>query len=261
MGSQQQKSWKILLIGDHCLDIYHYGVCERLSPEAPVPILKQLKTETKPGMSSNVKSNLESFGIKVHHEKNEQALEKHRIVDSKYNQHLIRFDVGENHLLKELNFDKRVKNIKSVDAVVISDYNKGLLRYKTIEMICKKFKNTPLFVDTKKTDLSCFSNCFIKINEKESQNLKKMPNNSDFIITLGPKGALFDHKIYPTEKTEVFDVCGAGDVFLSGLVYGYLKYNDMEKAIEIGNKCASFSVSKMGTYVMTKKDLQNLGVK
>ena len=128
MGSQQQKSWKILLIGDHCLDIYHYGVCERLSPEAPVPILKQLKTETKPGMSSNVKSNLESFGIKVHHEKNEQALEKHRIVDSKYNQHLIRFDVGENHLLKELNFDKRVKNIKSVDAVVISDYNKGLLR-------------------------------------------------------------------------------------------------------------------------------------
>ena len=47
MGFQQQKSWKVLLIGDHCLDVYHYGVCERLSPEAPVPILKQLTTEIK----------------------------------------------------------------------------------------------------------------------------------------------------------------------------------------------------------------------
>ena len=260
MGFQQQKSWKVLLVGDHCLDIYHYGVCDRLSPEAPVPIMKEQKIEIKMGMSSNVKNNLETFGIKVHHEKNDAALEKHRIVDSRYNQHLIRYDVGENTLLDEINFDTRIKKIKKVDAVVISDYNKGLLRHSSIEKICKKFKNTPIFVDTKKTDLSCFSDCIIKLNEKESQLLKKMPINSDFIITLGPRGALYDHKIYSTKETEVFDVCGAGDVFLSGLVYGFLESKNIEKAIEIGNVCASYSVSKMGTYVLNKKDLLNLGV-
>ena len=61
MGIQLQISWKVLLVGDHCIDIYHYGVCERLSPEAPVPILKQTKMEKKMGMSSNVMMNLESF--------------------------------------------------------------------------------------------------------------------------------------------------------------------------------------------------------
>tara|TARA_R110000824_G_scaffold274017_5_gene462663 strand:- start:531 stop:1319 length:789 start_codon:yes stop_codon:yes gene_type:complete len=260
MDIPQRKSWKVLLIGDHCLDIYHYGICERLSPEAPVPILKQQRVEVKQGMSSNVKNNLQSFGIKVHHEKNDQALEKHRIIDSRYNQHLIRFDIGENHLLDEINFDKRIKKVKNVDAVVLSDYNKGLLRYGSLEKICKKFKDVPVFVDTKKTDLSCLSGCIIKLNEKESQLLKKMPIESDFIITLGSKGALYNHRVYSTIETEVFDVCGAGDVFLSGLVFGYLKFKDIEKAIEIGNKCASFSVSKMGTYVMTKEDLRKLNL-
>ncbi len=77
---------------------------------------------------------------------------------------------------------------------------------------------------------------------------------------MGPKGALYDNKMFRVEETEVFDVCGAGDVFLSGLVYGYLQNGDISKAIPIANKCASFSVSKMGTYVMTPEDLKNIGV-
>ena len=68
MDTLQQPSWKILLIGDHCLDIYHYGVCERLSPEAPVPVLKVVKSEIKQGMSSNVNLNLQAFGLKVNHQ-------------------------------------------------------------------------------------------------------------------------------------------------------------------------------------------------
>tara|TARA_R110001599_G_scaffold349516_2_gene577971 strand:- start:681 stop:1469 length:789 start_codon:yes stop_codon:yes gene_type:complete len=260
MDIQQRKSWKILLIGDHCLDIYHYGVCERISPEAAVPVLKQEKTETKQGMSGNVKNNLLAFGIKVLHEKNKETLEKHRVIDSRHNQHLIRFDIGEKNLLEEINFEKRINTIENIDAVVISDYDKGLLRHNTIQKICTKFVDIPVFVDTKKTDLSCFSNCFIKINEKESKNLKKMPKDSDFIITLGSKGALYKYNIYPTKNTEVFDVCGAGDVFLSGLVFGYLKYGDIGKGISIGNACASYSVSKMGTYVLTQEDIKKIGI-
>jgi len=259
MGIQQRKSWKILLIGDHCIDVYHYGVCERLSPEAPVPILKETNTETKMGMSSNVRMNLKAFGLSVRHEHNKHIIQKHRIIDSRFNHHLLRYDVGEEHILPEFDVSK-LDNIKSVDAVIISDYNKGFLRYNTIVKLCEKFKDIPVFADTKKQKLNCFSNCVIKINEKEFKSIKNMPDNCEFVVTLGPNGALYNHEIYKTEQTEVFDVCGAGDVFLSGLVYGFLKTTDLKQAIAIANKCASYSVTKMGTYVMTPQDLKIIGV-
>jgi len=259
MDTQQQKSWKILLIGDHCLDIYHYGIAERLSPEAPVPVLKQLEVETKMGMSSNVKMNLKSFGLVVNHVHNTTPLEKHRVVDSRFNQHLIRFDVGEGSLLNEVELS-RIEKVRDIDAVVISDYNKGFLRYNSISSICDMYKDIPVFVDTKKNKMTCYHNCFVKVNEKEFKDINKMPHECEFIITMGSKGALYKHDIYPTEKTEVFDVCGAGDVFLAALVYGYLEHKDIKKAIQIANKCASFSVSKMGTYVLTKEDIDDLCV-
>ena len=259
MDIQQQKSWKILLIGDHCVDIYHYGVCERLSPEGPVPILKEIRVEKKMGMSSNVRMNLRNFGIEVVHIHNGDKIEKHRIVDSNYNHHLLRYDVGEDTLLREIKLS-RLDNFKNLDAVVISDYNKGFLRHNSIKKICEKFHEIPVFVDTKKSDLTCFEKCIIKINKKEFESIKKLPKKSEIIITLGDKGAMYQHTIYPTIKTEVFDVCGAGDVFLSGLVYGFLDTKNLEKAIEIANICASFSVGKMGTYVVTQEDLKNIGV-
>ena len=259
MGIQQRKSWKILLIGDHCVDVYHYGVCDRLSPEAPVPILKETSTETKMGMSSNVRMNLKAFGMSVQHEHNKHIIQKHRLIDSRFNHHLLRYDVGEDHVLPE--FDtSRLEKVKKVDAVVISDYNKGFLRYKTISDICEKFKDVPVFADTKKQKLGCFSNCILKINEKEFKSIKNMPEDCEFVITLGPTGALYNHEIYHTEQTEVFDVCGAGDVFLTALVYGFLTTGSIVEAIPIANKCASFSVSKMGTYVMKPEDLKKIGV-
>ena len=61
MENQQHKLLKILIIGDSCLDRYHYGICDRMSPEAPVPILKILRTETRQGMVLNVQQHLENF--------------------------------------------------------------------------------------------------------------------------------------------------------------------------------------------------------
>ena len=76
MDTRQQESWKILLIGDRCEDVYHYGTCDRLSPEAPVPILKECRIEYKMGMSSNVKMNLESFGFDTIHFHNTEIIKK-----------------------------------------------------------------------------------------------------------------------------------------------------------------------------------------
>ena len=257
MDIQQRKFWKILLIGDHCLDIYHYGVCDRLSPEAPVPVLKQTKVEIKMGMSSNVASNLRSFGIEVDHQKNETTIKKHRFIDSRFNQHILRFDEGEEAPVDEFDIQQLV-NVESVDAVVISDYDKGFLQPKTITQICKIFNNTPIFVDSKKQYLSCFTGCYIKINEREFSNIKDWPTESEFLVTLGQNGAIYDNKNYPTVKTEVFDICGAGDVFISALVYGFLERNSIEDAIPLANRCAAYSVSKMGTYVLSEEEINDL---
>jgi len=258
MDTQLRKSYKILLVGDYCKDIFHYGVCERLNPEAPVPVLKVLSKKTKEGMSANVRLNMESFGLVVDHFHNNEMIEKHRLIDRRFNHHLLRYDLGEDTVLREFDVNKIKK--EDYDAVVISDYNKGFIRYNTIKKICEMFENTPIFVDTKKKDLSCFHGCYIKINEKEFKLLKTEPKNSKFIVTLGEDGALYEGEIFKTEATEVFDVVGAGDVFLASLVYGFLNLGDIKKAIQIANKAATFSVSKIGTYVLTKRDINDLRI-
>ena len=60
---KQRTSWKILLIGDLCVDVYHYGVCERISPEAPVPIVKYERAKHMLGGCGNVIRNLFNLGV------------------------------------------------------------------------------------------------------------------------------------------------------------------------------------------------------
>jgi D-beta-D-heptose 7-phosphate kinase/D-beta-D-heptose 1-phosphate adenosyltransferase len=65
MNTPLQRPFKILLIGDSCIDEYQYGTIDRISPEAPVPIFKYIRSEEKPGMVYNVKNNLENLGCQV----------------------------------------------------------------------------------------------------------------------------------------------------------------------------------------------------
>ena len=59
MDSRPQKKFKVLVVGDTCLDIYRYGTVDRLSPEAPVPIFQVSHEEQLHGMAANVRANLE----------------------------------------------------------------------------------------------------------------------------------------------------------------------------------------------------------
>lgn len=255
MDIQQQKSYKILLVGDSCIDWYHFGECDRLSPEAPIPVLKQTYTKKIGGMSLNVKNNLEAYGVFVKHITNQNLIEKHRLFDIKSNYQIARFDVGEQELLSEADIKKI--SPKNYDCLVISDYCKGTITENIAKNLCNMFSGVPIFIDTKKQDLSCFSNAFIKINERERKMIKKKGKKIEFITTLGSHGASYKGKIYQTDEVEAFDVCGAGDVFLSSLVYWYLKSNSIEHSIECANKFAARSVTKIGTYVVTKKDIDS----
>ena len=249
MTMPQQKQLKVLLIGDSCTDEYVYGSCERLNPEAPVPILKFNRKETKKGMAWNVRENIESFGIEVYMITNQETITKTRYIDEKYNQQILRVDNEPS--LKPMSYDLPDEHF---DALVISDYDKGFLSNEKVFELVEWFDG-PVFIDSKKTKLPKES-CFVKINDLE---FSKLDNPSDnLIITRGSKGAEYQGKLYPGEKVDIFDAVGAGDTFLSAMVYFYLKYGKIEEAIPYANKAAAIAVSNFGTYILTKEDVNEI---
>lgn len=247
-NTQAPKRFKILLLGDSCIDEYYIGSCERISPEAPVPILKIQEHFTTPGMASNVRKNFEALNQRIEFITNDNDIKKIRYIDKRSGQHLLRVDnepkiapwSGKISLYTELSY---------FDAVVISDYNKGFLTYEHIEKIIQSSK-VPVFIDTKKVDLNRFEGAIIKINFFEFNKLTSTPTDlKGLIVTNGENGAMYNSKHYPARKVEVSDVCGAGDTFLSYLVYGYLESTgDMEHAIKLAIRAASESVKHRGNY-------------
>ena len=245
----QQIQFKVLLIGDSCTDEYVYGSCERLNPEAPVPILKFNRKETKKGMAWNVRENIESFGIEVYMITNQETITKTRYIDEKYNQQILRVDNEPD--LKPMNYNLPDEHF---DALVISDYDKGFLSNEKVFELVEWFDG-PVFIDSKKTKLPKES-CFVKINDLEFSKLDNPADN--LIITRGSKGAEYQGKLYPGEKVDIFDAVGAGDTFLSALVYFYLKCGKIEEAIPYANKAAAIAVSNFGTYILTKEDVNEI---
>ena len=98
--------------------------------------------------------------------------------------------------------------------------------------------------------------CYIKVNDIEYGKLQTKNNN--VIITKGGKGAEYQGKLYTGEDVKVFDAVGAGDTFLSALVYFFLLYGKIEEAIPYANKAASIAVQNFGTYVLTKEDVNEI---
>ena len=246
---QPQKQLKILLIGDSCTDEYVYGTCERLNPEAPVPILNLKRKETTRGMAWNVRENLMSFGMEVFILTNNESITKTRYIDEKSNQHILRVD--DESPLKPMDYELPEDKY---DALVISDYDKGFLTQKKIFELTNWFDG-PVFIDSKKTTLP--GDAYIKINEEEFKKITHY-NPETLIVTKGGKGAEYKGKLYEGEKVKVYDVVGAGDTFLSALVYFYLLYGTIEKAIPYANKASAIAVQNFGTYVLTENDVKDL---
>jgi len=245
------------------LDVYHYGTCDRLSPEAPVPVLKLTHTERKEGMALNVKRNLESFEIKVDIITNHQTITKERFIDIKTKNHLLRFDTGETCKLKPFALAEAQQiDYEAYDAIAIVDYNKGFIDPSVAMYISKKTAdyNIPLFVDSKKNDLSYYNNSIIKINAAEASKVVAFPKNYNLIITEGDKGAYHNNLLYKSQPVEVHDVCGAGDTFFGALIYRYITSKNYAAAIKYANKCARMTVMKSGVYALTKEDIKNVDI-
>ena len=240
---------KILLVGDNGIDEYQYGTVDRISPEAPVPVINYTHTVTKPGMAANVLDNLKKLGCDVTFVHGNRTSLKTRIIDRKSKQHLLRIDQDQRSTPVKLDWDI----LHGYDAVVVSDYNKGSVEYETIDDIRANFAG-PIFVDTKKTDLAKFDGCYVKINRMEYEAAKTFP--TELIVTLGKDGVLYKGHAISTPPVEAFDVCGAGDTFLAALAFEYIQSKEILKAINFAVKAASVTIQHVGVYSPTLEEIE-----
>ena len=239
---------KIVVIGELCHDVFVYGECKRLSPEAPVPVFNPIHSVENLGMAGNVVANINTIdsniGISFYHSL--EKITKTRYVDKKTNHLFLRVD-DEPRVNRILISETLISEIKEADAVVVSDYNKGFLSEDDLYTISKLARFA--IVDTKKRmnpiHLSHFN--FIKINEHEANQGVADELKEKTIVTLGPKGAMYIDVLYPSpHPKETIDVSGAGDTFLAAFVTKYLETEDVNVSITFANKMSAIVVSKRG---------------
>ncbi|MEW5951718.1 MAG: D-glycero-beta-D-manno-heptose-7-phosphate kinase [Elusimicrobiota bacterium] len=309
---------RIAVVGDCMLDRYIKGKVRRISPEAPVPVIEVNEEKSVPGGAANVASNikalkancilisltgedkrseeliniLEKKGIDtggILRKKNFRTIEKIRIVAE--HQQVARVDREEKFqadrsLLKELlkKIEKAAQN--GAEAVIFSDYGKGIFNSLTIKemmLFCGKIK-LPVFVDPKVEHFKLYKNaaCItpntseafggmretVKYDQFSAQKLGekivKELSLSSLIITQSENGmTLFDNfskkmKIshLPAKAREVFDVTGAGDTVISALAVAFSRSKDMLKSAMIANHAAAVAVSKLGTAEVSLDELK-----
>ncbi len=297
------KNKKVVVIGDLMLDTYHIGEVKRISPEAPVPIVRVTKSYNVLGGAANVARNLlglgaaahvigligddnngtiikelfSEFSIKTDIDISEQpTITKTRIIGN--NQQITRMDFEDVDVelsLKNQDFiiNALERAIPNADAVVISDYNKGLcsnLICKSVIECCKKY-NKIVIVDPKGTNWDKYKGAsLITPNLKELADISgDKISNTDQIIHTAAKGVLDRYNLeailvtrsekgisyisadttedMPTEAKEVFDVSGAGDTVIATLAASLAAEFPLFSAIKIANIAAGIVVGKIGT--------------
>ena len=249
---------KILVIGDVIIDKYIYGTSERLSPEAPVPVVKHLNEKETLGGAGLVYKNLKSLGVDVDlYDTGEESSIKTRVIcDGHYITRIDddKFADGTDVLDKIINDD-----FSQYEYVVLSDYNKGVLdeSRRIIEHL-NKF-GCKVIVDPKTHATHYEGAWLVKPNEKEFQEYF-INWQGNIIITQAGNNVVanIDSKIYdiPVEKVEVSDVTGAGDCFLAAFVYGLTIGKDHRTCLEMAIKGATESVKHVGTYILSRKDFE-----
>ena len=182
---------KILVIGDVMVDAYYWGVTERISPEAPVPIVDVKRTNFNPGGAGNVALNLSTLGADVSlaavigNDSNGEIL-VNQLQEKKINtrllsiledyatpiktrviaqeQQVIRIDQENNSFDSDANISNIIDNLKSniskYDGILLADYNKGLLSKRLIKFILKQAKDNhiPIYVDPKDNNFFEYKN-------------------------------------------------------------------------------------------------------
>lgn len=301
----------ILVVGDLMIDHYLWGSCERISPEAPVQIVDIKKETTVLGGAGNVINNLKSLGANVSVSgvvgDDENAIElrsmlknidvnttklivqterktskKSRIIAT--NQQMLRYDSESKNEIKEDSVEKILtliqRDITTYDAIILSDYGKGVLTTELCQKIIALAKKHEIkvFVDPKGYDYSKYRGAFLLTpNKKEAELatntaivdetslkeallvLKQKCDLDISLITLSEEGiAVFQDtlKVFPTVAKEVFDVTGAGDTVISAIAFALSADKDIEETMKFANLAAGVVVGKIGSSTVTIDEVE-----
>ncbi len=306
---------RILVIGDIMVDHFVYGTVDRISPEAPVPVVQVKSEKLMPGGAANVVNNVSKLGAKVYvagvvgNDYNGNILK--RMVDKEtvnsegiltldnfqtiiktrviaHNQQIVRFDKENNGKFSGGVYKALISGIKKIaddiDAVIISDYGKGLIEKKFFSTVVNFLREKGKFIslDPKVENFKFYKNISIltpNINEafggsgikikdektliKASKMIFKKVKSDYLLITRGESGmSLF----YPDNKSEylkarakdVYDVTGAGDTVISTLTVAKSVGAGIFEACYIANAAASIAVSQLGTYAVGVEELMKV---
>lgn len=311
MDKIRNKKPNIAVIGDLMIDEYIWGDCERISPEAPVQIVSVNKESNVLGGAGNVLSNLVALDATVSlysvigDDNNAKSLtklidnlslsqstliiepsrttsKKSRVIAS--GQQVLRFDDETTDAIKldseVVLFEALQINFSNYDAVLLSDYGKGVLTPTLCQniIIHAEALDIPVLVDPKGTDYSKYKEATLltpnkkeaalasKIDIKDSTSLARalryFKNELALkyaIITLSEDGiALLDNEVknIPTVAKEVFDVTGAGDTVLASLGIALASGVDIVTACKFANKAAAVVVAKVGTATATLNEIE-----
>lgn len=301
------KGKKVLVFGDLMLDEHIWSKVSRISPEAPIPIADVSRIDHVPGGCGNVAANVVALGgipyivgvigkdssgdklrkalirvkIPTQHvliDNQRPTILKSRIIAG--SQHLVRVDREDRTILAPKLLKKVLQKVKKiipqVDAIIISDYGKGMVTEKTAQSIISIAKKKKKFVaiDPKGIDYSKYKGASILTpNLKEAfeasgkrdfvkagKLLKKSVKTDYLLITRGKDGmSLFAKKnitLIPAIPREVFDITGAGDTVISTLSLAVAAGANIKNACILANTAASVVVGKIGTAPCYRDELE-----
>jgi rfaE bifunctional protein kinase chain/domain len=305
---------KIAIIGDLMLDQYLWGSATRISPEAPVPIVDIIDESNRLGGSANVANNISSLngiaypigligddvnGKTLLNLMNDEHFNKDGIIkDSNIpttiktrvianQQHVVRIDHENKRQILDTSKNKLVdyvnKNINIFDAIIIEDYNKGVITKELIEDVTKIAlkHNIPITVDPKFDNFFEFKNVMVfKPNKKEVEeaigikitdddsllnNMKiilERLNCNNVLLTQGKKGMALLEKsgeltLINTRARKVADVSGAGDTVISTFTMSLVSGATPKEAALISNYAAGIVCEEVGVVPIKKEILVN----
>ena len=303
---------RILVVGDVMLDRYIWGDATRISPEAPVPVIDISRETWTAGGAGNVALNIASLGARctvagyvgddefgrklttalaekkissIATPGSGQTITKTRVMVQ--HQQLCRLDresPPSGYKVSAAQLESLLaKDLAACDAIILSDYAKGVLDESVVARLTKIARARGIFValDPKpKRKLAFHGLDLITPNKQESLQLAglELPPHTPFpaaevcarlhelyatkhlVITLGADGMLLSTggKILttiPTAAREVFDVSGAGDTSLAALVLALAAGAKLEDAAHFANAAAGVVVAKLGTATVTPAEL------
>jgi D-glycero-beta-D-manno-heptose-7-phosphate kinase len=303
---------RILVVGDVMLDHYIWGDATRISPEAPVPVIDIARDSWTAGGAANVAINIADLGARctvfgfIGADADGDRLRgilKARKVDvvaaagagttivktrvMVQHQQLCRLDreASPSTYAADPALAGRLlaKEIKACDAVILSDYAKGLLTDGLVAQVTKLAKEEKKFIalDPKPKHQLAFSGLdLITPNKREAlqlagiepapgepfpaaavcARLHELYRTKNIVVTLGEDGMLLSAlgrvmKTIPTSAREIYDVSGAGDTALAGLVLALTSGAGLEEAAHFANAAAGVVVAKLGTATVTPEEL------